>query len=55
MTAAETYSALVDAVISQRARIHGERPQTDPWSGPIARRFRHDPHRELDADLPPEN
>ena len=51
MTAAETYAARIDAVRAQRARLHGARPPDDPWAGPIARRFRADPHRPLDANL----
>src|SRR5919204_737367 len=50
MTAAETYAARIDAVRAQRARLHGAPPQ-DPWGGPVARRFRADPHRSLDANL----
>src|SRR5215470_2380734 len=51
MTAAETYVARIDAVRAQRARLHGARPPSDPWAGPVARRFRADPHRQLDANL----
>src|SRR5215510_159898 len=51
MTAAETYAARIDAVRAQRARLHGAPPPDDPWAGPIARRFRADPHRLLDANL----
>ena len=51
MTAAETYSARIDAVRSQRARLHGAPPLDDPWAGAIAQRFRADPHRPLDANL----
>ena len=51
MTAAETYAARIDAVRAQRARLHGAPPPDDPWGGPIARRFRADPHRPLDANL----
>src|SRR5207245_5748378 len=50
MTAAETYAACIDAVRTQRARLHGAQPQ-DPWGGAVAQRFRDDPHRELDANL----
>jgi hypothetical protein len=35
---------------AQRARLHGA-PPDDPWGGPVARRFRYDPHRPLDAHL----
>src|SRR5712691_4688729 len=51
MTAAETYAARIDAVRAQRTRLHGAPPPDDPWGGPIARRFRADPHRPLDANL----
>ena len=51
MTAAETYAARIDAVRAQRARLHGAQPPRDPWAGPVARRFRADPHRQLDANL----
>ncbi len=51
MTAAETYAARIDAVRAQRARLHGALPPSDPWGGPVARRFRADPHRPLDANL----
>jgi len=50
MTAAETYAARIDAVRAQRARLHGA-PPNDPWAGPVARRFRAEPHRQLDANL----
>ena len=51
MAAAETYAARIDAVRVQRARLHGAPPPDDPWAGPVARRFRADPHRPLDANL----
>ena len=51
MTAAETYAACIDAVRAQRARLHGTQPPADAWAGPIARRFRADPHRPLDTNL----
>src|SRR3989442_8146804 len=51
MTAAETYAARIDAVRAQRARLHGAPPPDDPWEGPVAQRFRFDPHRPLDANL----
>ena len=51
MTAAETYAARIDAVHTQRARLHGAPPPDDPWGGPVARRFRANPHRSLDANL----
>ena len=51
MTAAETYAALIEAVSAQRLRIHGHQPQGDRFGGPVAQRFRSDPHRRLDANL----
>ena len=51
MTAVETYAALIDAVSAQRRRIHGHQPLEDHFGGPVAQRFRYDPHRSLDANL----
>jgi hypothetical protein len=51
MTAADTYAACIDAVNAQRLRIHGHQPQEDRFGGPVAQRFRCDPHRSLDANL----
>ena len=51
MPAAETYAACLDAVRAQRVRLHGVPSPDDPWGGPVARRFRADPHRTLDANL----
>ena len=51
LSAAENYAALVDAVEAQRARLHGSLAQEDRWRGSLARTFRFDPHRELDANL----
>lgn len=51
MTAAETYAAHIDAVSAQRLRIHGPQPPGDRFGGPVAQRFRCDPHRSLDANL----
>src|ERR671925_1419232 len=51
MTAAQTYAALIDVVNAQRSRIHGHRPLDDRFGGPVAQRFRADPHRSLDANL----
>src|SRR5215831_18953346 len=51
MTAAEIYDVRIDAIRAQRARLHGTPPASDPWGGPVARRFRADPHRPLDANL----
>lgn len=51
MNAAETYAAYIDAANAQRARIQGEQPSGDRWGGPIARRLRNAPRRELDPNL----
>src|SRR5919109_4152144 len=51
MTAAQTYAALIDVVNAQRSRIHGQQPAADRFGGPVAQRFRADPHRDLDANL----
>ncbi len=51
MTAAEHYTARIDALHAQRARLHGAPRLDDPWAGTVARRFRADPHRALDANL----
>src|SRR5579883_1439872 len=52
MSAAEEYAARIDAVAAQRARVIGERAvRGDRWTGATARRFRADPHRELDPVL----
>jgi len=51
MTAAHTYAALIDAVHAQHSRIHGPQPAADRFGGPVAQRFRADPHRSLDANL----
>jgi SAM-dependent methyltransferase len=51
MTAAQTYAALIDAVNAQRSRLHGHQPLEDRFGGPVAQRFRADPHRDLDANL----
>jgi len=50
MTAAEIYTARVDAVRAQRARLHGA-PPDNPWGGRVARRLRYDPHHSLGANL----
>ena len=50
MTAAEIYTARVDAGRAQRARLHGV-PPDNPWGGRVARRFRYDPHHSLDTNL----
>ena len=51
MTAAETYAARIDAVSTQRLRLHGHQPPDDRFGGAVAQRFRADPHRRLDANL----
>jgi hypothetical protein len=51
MTAVETYAALVDAASAQHSRLHGKQPLEDRFGGSVARRFRFDPHRSLDANL----
>jgi hypothetical protein len=51
MTATETYAARINAVHAQWARLHGAPQPDDPWEGPVARRFRADPHRTLDTNL----
>jgi hypothetical protein len=50
-TAAEAYAARIDAVNEQRKRIRVAPAPADRWSGPMAKRFHADPHRELDANL----
>ena len=50
MTAAEIYTARLDAVRAPRARLHGA-PPDNPWGGRVARRLRYDPHHSLDANL----
>lgn len=51
MSAAKKYTAMVNAVHSQQERLHGPAAGEDYWSGPVARVFRFDPLRELDANL----
>lgn len=50
-TAAEAYAARVDAYNAQRKSRRTAPLPADRWSGPMARRFRADPRRELDANL----
>ena len=50
-TAAEIYSAQIDAMDAQIARLHGGPQNCDSWGGEGAKRFRYDPRRELDANL----
>lgn len=50
-TAADQYSARIDAVIKQRARLRGS-AEAESWSeGPALDAFRADPHRPLDPGL----
>jgi hypothetical protein len=51
MTAAETYATHMGAVGAQRLRLHGPQPPGDRFGGPVAQRFRSDPHRSLDANV----
>jgi 2-polyprenyl-3-methyl-5-hydroxy-6-metoxy-1,4-benzoquinol methylase len=51
MTAATEYTAQVDAVTAQRARILGIQPGSDAYAGALGQRFRVDPRQALDADL----
>jgi len=51
MSAADKYAAMVNAVNAQQARLQGARAGEDYWSGPVARDFRFDPLRDLDANL----
>jgi len=51
MDAAEAYANRVDAVEIQRTRLHEGERQADSWGGTTARRFRFDPHRQLDANM----
>ena len=50
-TAVDEYAACIDAVNAQRVRLHGPPGDGDPWGGNLARLFRADPNRELDANL----
>ena len=51
MSAADRYAAMVNAVNAQRARVQGRWAEEDYWRGPVARNFRFDPLRNLDANL----
>ena len=51
MSAASKYAAMVNAVNAQQSRLRGPWEEEDYWSGPVARRFRFDPLRNLDANL----
>ena len=50
MSAIEIYAALVDAADSQRERLQGPLGP-DIWGGPVAKRFRGDPKREMDDNF----
>jgi len=50
MSAIEEYSALIDAMESQRERLQGPQ-QPDLWGGKIAKRFRADPKRQMDDNF----
>ena len=51
MSAANRYAIMVNAVNAQRARVQGPVAGEDYWRGPVARSFRFDPLRNLDANL----
>jgi len=51
MSAAAAYIARMDAVEAQRTRLSGGPPPADRWGGQMARLFRADPRRALDANL----
>ncbi len=48
-SAVAAYADRIDAVEEQRQRLSGGPPPSDRWGGPMARLFRADPRRELDA------
>ncbi|HLZ73218.1 MAG TPA: methyltransferase domain-containing protein [Dehalococcoidia bacterium] len=48
-SAAAAYAGRIDAIEQQRRRLSGDPPPADRWSGAMARLFRADPRRELDA------
>ena len=48
---AEAYAKRIDAVSTQRTRLHEGERQDDSWGGTTARRFRFDPHRQLGANI----
>ena len=50
MSAADHYQALVDAVQAQRARLVAPQTENGRWDR-MAKQFRMDPRRELDANL----
>lgn len=51
VTAAEKWTAHIDAMFAQQARIHGEWPPQGDVYGESAQWYRHDPHRDLDLQL----
>ena len=51
MDAAKAYADRIDAVRTQRARLHEGDRQDDAWGGATARRFRFDPLRQLGANV----
>lgn len=51
MDAADRYAGMVGAYEAQRARDLAGKPEPDRWTGELARRFRADPHRQLDVTL----
>ena len=50
MGAIDDFAAMIDAVDSQRERLHGP-PHSDVWGGVMAKRFRDDPKREMDDNF----
>ena len=50
MGAVEDYGAMIEAVDSQKERLHGP-AQPDLWGGATAKRFRADPKREMDDNF----
>lgn len=49
--AADAYAAMIAAAGEQGERLRPDIPGGDMWAGAMARRFRLDPHRELDPNL----
>jgi len=47
MGAVEDYAGMIDAVNSQKDRLHGPAVE-DIWGGVTAKRFRPDPKRQMD-------
>lgn len=50
MCAVEDYAAMIEAVVSQKERLHGP-PIPDIWGGTTAKRFRADPKRQMDDNF----